>query len=324
MQAFRFRSFNSDSFCWLCDATQGGPLRYTDFTETAPHRSTLIDHQAYVLSCAASGTQPSFLFRCPGLCLHHVAVDSMHSGDLGVFQDAVGSLFHLEVHNKVWHRTRHEGLAWLNTELGKYYKAHRQLTKITPLVLSQLVSRGFGGTGGYPTLKSKAAQCRHVADFALVLAYMHRDGTTAREPFRFRHAHRLQGKVAEHTGLLVRMFEGLVAYHRSCAEVPFVADRCREAMYAFLQALGALNTLWREGIAGDSLSTAPFRLRPKAHMLQHLVADQLPVWGSPAGFWCYGDEDFVGKVKVVASRTKHPRTLEVRVMEKLMIRTNLG
>ena len=34
------------------------------------------------------------------------------------------------------------------------------------------------------------------------------------------------------------------------------------------------------------------------------------LWGNPRNFWCYKDEDFVGTVKSVCSRTRHPNTLE--------------
>ena len=46
------------------------------------------------VSCAASGLQPSAIFAFPGLVIRHIAIDTMHSGDLGVFQDATGALFH--------------------------------------------------------------------------------------------------------------------------------------------------------------------------------------------------------------------------------------
>lgn len=56
---------------------------------------------------------------------------------------------------------------------------------------------------------------------------------------------------------------------------------CR--MYAVLQAMGPMNARWREGISDDATSSAPFRLRPKAHMLHDPVSDHLHTWGSPAG-----------------------------------------
>jgi hypothetical protein len=64
-------------------------------------------------------------------------------------------------------------------------------------------------------------------------------------------------------------------------------------------------------------------MRPKAHVLQHLVQDKLKLWGSPSQYWCYRDEDYVGAVKQLANRTMHPSTLEKRVAEKLMLLAGL-
>jgi hypothetical protein len=50
-----------------------------------------------------------------------------------------------------------------------------------------------------------------------------------------------------------------------------------------------------------------------------LGVDHVPVFGSPAKYWCYRDEDYVGAVKHICSKTKHPATLEARVLLKLRI-----
>jgi hypothetical protein len=103
-QMLRVRSPSSDVFCWQCDATKSeGDLCYHDFRPEANHRQTLIDHAAYMENCLASGDEPSAIFRSPGFEIHHVAVDTMHAGDLGCFQDALGSIFFMEIDNKVLH-----------------------------------------------------------------------------------------------------------------------------------------------------------------------------------------------------------------------------
>jgi hypothetical protein len=58
-------------------------------------------------------------------------------------------------------------------------------------------------------------------------------------------------------------------------------------------------------------------------MLLHMVGDQLERFGSPSRCWCYRDEDYVGVVKLVAAKTKDPRTLEQRVHDKLMLMAGL-
>ena len=42
-------------------------------------------------------------------------------------------------------------------------------------------------------------------------------------------------------------------------------------------------------------------------MLQHVVEDQLDLWGSPRLFWCYCDENFIGVIKNIAGRSSCQR-----------------
>lgn len=322
--AFRFRSYNSASFCWLCDAETSGPLTFHDFRTDARHRETLIDHNSYILGCAQQRVQPSALFECPGLLLRHVCVDSMHAGDLGVFQDAIGSLFHLEVGNKRWHATRAQGCIWLNNELTKYYQANPGLSRLTPLSLRQLQSSTSGGGAAYPTLRAKAAMTRQATEFARILAYQHRDGTDSRPRFTFPSAHRLYHQSQEHATLVTRLFDHLALYHRACLSEPFDPDLCKSSMLGFLQTMTLLHEMWRSGVPESEHQALPWKLRKKAHMLQHLVCDQLQLWGSPSSFWCYRDEDWIGVVKRIAARSHHPHTLEERVAQKLMLAAGLG
>ena len=282
-------------------------------------------HSDYILACAASELQPSAIFCFPGLELRHIAIDTMHSGDLGVFQDAIGALFHTEVHNKAWHRSKAVGIVALNQQLNRFYMANRRLTKLTPLFLSQLTASTKTGGSAYPTLRAKAAQTRHVAEFARILAHTHRGDGGRRRPFRFRRDHRLHARSEEHNDLVVAVFENLAMYHRVCSEEPFNRELCRNALMGCLQNMGALHFMYREGVVAEQeRAKLPWKLRPKAHMLQHLACDQLDLWGSPSNFWCYGDEDYVGAIKGIAAKTLHPRTLEVRVCEKLMLGVGLG
>lgn len=285
-------------------------------------------HEAYMTRCAAEGSQPSYIFRCPGFRLEMICVDSMHAADLGCFADGLGSIFSLEVGNHQWTPNQQAGLASLNQRLNAWYKANRAHSgsKVTPVVLSQINNK----TLGYPFLKAKAAQVRHLAEFGLELANLHKfgmaaaPGRAARAPFRFSASHRLAGRENEHLDLQIRMFHGMAAYTRSLSAAEFDSTACRDSMLQFLSSLSALNTLWRVGATQAVEKAAPFHFRVKAHMLQHLVLDHVPIFGSPAKFWCYRDEDYVGAVKSICARTKHPATLERRVLEKLRILQGLG
>ena len=333
VQFFRLRFYTSEFFCWMCNATASpGPNCFSDFSSTAGHRTTLISCLQYLEACARERAQPSFLFRCPGFILLYLCVDSMHGGDLGCFADAFGSLFWLEIANRQWHPNQQVGLARLNQQLQAFYKQQRLrgriLTEVTPLVHSQIVAK----KPGYPFLKAKAAATRHLAEFGLQLALQHahgspaRDGAPARAAFSFAASHHLAGREAEHLGHLVAMFRGLANYNRTLADPAFDETACRSSMLSFLSSLSSLHSLWRTGLAEGSAKrkSQPFALRHKSHMLQHLVEDHVPVYGSPAKFWCYRDEDFMGSVKKICRTTKMPSTLEMRVMQKLMLLDGLG
>ena len=259
---------------------------------------------------------PSALFYCPGFRLEHISLDSMHCGDLGVFQDAIGGLFWVEVSNKTWHRTNQEGVDFLNRQMKLFYMAHPGLSEMH-LTLSMLRQQA-----GHPTLKAKAAETRHLAGYALVLAHQHALGTAARGPFEFR-AERLQPYSAEYRTMIVQMAQALHSYQNCIQADAFDRNLCKQAMYDFLRAMNGLRLLFRRHLAAEDHASMPFVMRPKAHMMQHLVEESLPLWGSPKHYWCYGDEDFVGVIKKIAVMTRHPRTLERVLLEKFRLYVGL-
>jgi hypothetical protein len=321
VETFRFRSYKSDSLCFLCDAMQYtmGEMHFSDFRSNASHRNCLISHDEHMSEFAMTGDEPSHIFRVPGFILDFVAIDSMHSADLGCFQDSLGGLLWLEATSRVYHRSRKEGMKWLNAELKAFYAANPGLSSVVPLQYTQL----FPARYGYPYLKCKAAETRHLADFGLLLARRHAAGDGTRAPFRFPPRHRMSGKEAQQSAMMIAMMEGMVDYHAACRDPEFSAAATRAAMYKYLDALGGLHRLWRDGCPADQLAGLPFVLRPKSHLMQHLVEDKVPLWGSPANFWTYRDESYIGAVKKIALKTRHPATMEQRMLEMLCILTKL-
>ena len=212
-------------------------------------------------------------------------------------------LFFTEMANRDWHTSYATGIAYLNRELRSFYAAHPGLTQI-----HLTVNMVRGKDGSFPTLKSKAAECRHLSGFAVVLARVQCHGTDTRGPFRFRDP-RLQDYFGEYRTLILAMTEGLNRFHEACQAEPFVVHACRESMHAFIQAQTSLRALNRRHLAPERHESQPFAWRPKGHMLEHLVNEQIPRRGSPKTFWCYADEDFVGIMKRIAMQTKHPKTM---------------
>ena len=258
-----------------------------------------------MLECARARRAPSSLFSCPGFRLDYLALDSMHCGDLGVFPDAIGGLMYIEMQHKPWHSSFAAGVVWLNSQLKNYYSANPHLTRVQ-LTVNMIKNRDCA----YPTLKCKAAECRHLAGFAVYLAHRHRRmNLTFRNP-------RLAPLSAEYQGLAVTMAEGLNSYHEACSAEPFSEAACKGSMFQFIRAMTDLRALFRRNLAAELHDSQPFIFRVKGHMLDHMVRESIGRWGSPKNFWCYADEDFVGMVKRIAVSSRHPRTLEKVLLKK--------
>ena len=304
-QCFRFRHFGSDWFCFLCDATHTGPLSFYNMNDDAPYLPTVISHEMYLLDCTRNMTSPSSIFDSPGFRFEWVSVDSMHAGDLGPHGDFIGGVMYVEISQRSLHPNFAAGVKWINEQLECYYAANPGLSQM------HLTLNMVKPADGFPTLKSKAAECRHLARFALFLAQRH-----ARLQLEFSEE-RLRPQSARYREKVVVTAQALVDYCDSCSADVFSPDCCKTAMTTLLKGLVALRLLFRTGLdSATAQGKQPFGLRPKAHMLMHLVNHKLLLWGSPRMSWCYADEDFVGLIKNIAMCTRHPRTIEKRLLAK--------
>ena len=118
-------------------------------------------------------------------------------------------------------------------------------------------------------------------------------------------------------------FQGILVYQQACAAVPFNEAQCQAGMLLYLRSLSRLSQLWCHGLSEDQIRRMPWHMRPTVHMCEHLVLESVPMFGSPNSFHCYGDEDFVGRVKQIAQRCRHSATIQYRVLQKLMLRIAL-
>ena len=272
----------------------------------------------YIQECVREQVQPSALFASPGFRLEHVAADSMHCGDLGSFQDAVGGVFWVEVDCKDFHRSRAAGVEFLNRELRRYYAANPGFSAMH-LTLGMLK----GKQDTYPSLKCKAAECRHLAAFLVVLANLHAHGAAGRGPLELG-GPRLGPYSGEYRVEVVALATSLHRYHAACQADPFVCQDCKAAMYGFLSAMSKLRLLFRRHLPLEEHTSMPFVFRPKIHMLQHVVEEHVPRWLSPANFWCYSDEDFVGLMKRICLNSKHPASMERVLLLKFRLLAGLN
>jgi len=218
----------------------------------------------------------------------------------------------VEISSKTLHATYQDGISFLNTQLEHYYKANPGLSPIR-LTLAMIKPTD----GSHPTLKCKAAQCRHLAPFGLWLAYRHsRIGLQLEDE-------NLRPLSNEYQRTAVDMAVNLVGYHESCAEEPFNPADCTSKLLNFLKAFNDLRLIFRTGLPLNLHASAVFAPRPKFHMLEHLALDKIPMYGSPRLYWCYADEDFVGLIKRIAWLSRHPRSFERVLLMKYRLRAHL-
>ena len=278
--AYRFRTPSEEFFCWLCLVRRSNYRN--ELCPDAPHRAGLRSHADFLTAAMMSGSETSRILESPGVELKHFAIDQMHTGELGPVLDAVGSILWVEITCKSWHRSQSRGLRRVNEELADYYTANPTLSPLR-LVISQIRS----AANPYPVLKAKAAQAKHLCQYCLTLAHRHA-GHGVRAAYSFRPGTRLAKRNAEYHRLIVALFEGITSYYRACDDEVFDEGVAKASMYAFLQSLEQLNRLWCSGLSNDEeRKRMPFHIRPKCHMLQHLVEDQLRLWGTPKNFSCY-------------------------------------
>jgi hypothetical protein len=221
---------------------------------------------------------------------------------------------------KKWFHRRDVGVASLNIDLQNYFATLRgqQVSVTNDLKFSQI----YSSTKKHPFFIGKAAAARHLIPFCLTLAnrHLHGDAPGGRfdGEFDFRPAHHVQPRILEHRRLVVRLFTVMNQYLTIIKTEPFDPVLCKTSIIDFLATYKALNTMWRAGRHPDETKHMPWHVRPKTHLLRHL-ADMLVIHGSPSAYWCYGDEDFCGSIKRICAGSRHPRTLEGRVSEKVLL-----
>ena len=210
------------------------------------------------------------------------------------------------------HRSYADGITWINSQLEGFWQANPGCGSLQ--VTFNMIKPS---DGGHPSLKCKAAQRRHLAPFAVYLAQRH-----IRVHVRLEDE-RIAERSVEYCNLAVAVATEMEAYHNVCAAVEFDAARCQAAMHGFLTAYHQLWALFRRDLPSAEHSSQPFGCRPKLHLCEHLVDEKVPAYGNPRLFWCYGDEDFVGLIKRIATRSKNRRTLENTLLAKYRLYASL-
>ena len=153
--------------------------------------------------------------------------------------------------------------------LGAYYDRVKAPTRLDDLTAGMLKRRGEPAK-----LHSKAHECRCMLLFSV--EEVQRAWSAEPTDPVLTHLKVALGALASLQGLSDRD--------------PWLAERAEAK-------LDRLITAW---CALEELNPDVFRVKPKAHLLLHLVGQVAPKFGTPSNYWCYPEEDWGGKLAGLA------------------------
>ncbi len=328
--AFHFRTQSSERICWMCDAGKGAaPCSFAEVSAGATWRGTAIAHEEFCGRCASSGAPVSSLFDTPGFRVDMILVDVLHTLDLGVSQWVAGAVLHDFLREPSYGGTVPVRLHRLQRELDQWRRATRARGTVDRLSVKMIQRPGES-----PTLHAKAAETRRLVPFlqwlcdrfeaaacppdAVACPAEEQGGTTpAGGP------HGGQIRCARNYYQMRRLcVEALNTFYMSLRGRPFSVPAAVRAGERVLRLYAALHDRVRnqrpqEGVERRvEADGKPWPIKPKLHLFDHLVHDVIPKWGSPALYWTYRDEDFMGQLVRMAVRTPHPSTLAGQILQK--------
>jgi hypothetical protein len=218
--------------------------------------------------------------------LECVAIDTLHTVDLGVASHIIGNVFWLiAVKRKAFGgTTQDQQIHKLDTHMRKWYKATK--TDKISMVQGHLTLNRIKTSAEWPKLKCKGAATRHLSGYALHLMSIY--GTPEDEPIRAL------------CHLLNRFYE--ILQEESHLFSP--------AAKAEIASLGPKLCIIYSGLSAKFLADREkfFKMMPKLHLFDHLCSWQALEIGNPRSYWTYADEDLVGLL-IECAESCHVKTL---------------
>ena len=300
-------NYHSNETCWKCKGTKlHGNMCVYNFGRDAAWVACRRTHEEYMASVGE--TVP--LTNLPGWHLSFLKGDLMHIALLGVCQWALGSCMWQLVLECHWAPRLPRG-TWRERAAAQLSRAYFDFVlwcRLRGLQCSHppftVCSMSMHQKTSWPYLKGKAANTLTIAKWVLHLSRIRADHAPA----------------DMHKQLVATMLWGFVEVFRICgAAGTWLSDAEARALdvarEASLQGYGAL--------AAEAAAAHPprpmFRLVPKHHAWDEALRDAVGGGRNPGHHWCFGDEDFIGRVKRIAAGT-HGTSMSRRVLQRYMCR----
>ena len=302
-QAFYFAQWNTaDVMCPFCRASNVVEARaWYHVGEHAAWRDTLWSHESYMAHLRSNNLPVPvfFMVGCGiiGLRLECVMVDILHTLDLGLLANVIGSVMFVLacIRKKLGGNTYEQAASRLSDHMTAWYKrVHCRCRIKGTLTLARL-----RGNKGWAKLKAHGAATRHLIGYALDLIAEFGD---ARDPLWGEHD-RLATAVCQ----LLNRFYVIIGSESS---------RLSDGTKAELQLLGNQVVVCYAKLARFSHDRhyRIWKMAPKLHLFEHLILQSCE-FGNPAYWWTYLDEDLVGRLIRIA-HTVHPTTIAVSMLCK--------
>ena len=214
------------------------------------------------------GFEMSPLFAIPGFHFLMICIDVLHAVDLGVAQEIVGNVFYEALGTFAAGKNKTIQVANLQLQLKAHYRRMRTGNRIGQLTIEMLKKDGKA-----PKLRAKGGETRHVVPFALEIAIALRAAADS-----------------EHSFNVLQCVSALMDFYMCLGVRPFPMDCAREA--------GRKLSLSYQHLHEEATASGMQRwaVKPKHHIFMELIEFQLDELGDPMSYWCYRDEDHVGKI----------------------------
>ena len=294
--------------CWMCRAS--GTIRHLSFTDTseeAEWRNTRFNDDTYRAHMKGMGyALPVLLLLVIGMRLECFSIDALHAIDLGFGSHVIGNTFWESIRRHAWGASTLDANAErLNADMVKWSKEN----KVPSRIQGQLTAERIRSTSdsGYPKLKAKGAQTRHLAPYALHLA----------RRFKRTVADGHDQTTADHDRTIVGICLYLCRmYHIFATSSQFFTD----AIKAELRDIGNMLPQLYQRLYAEAARRGikAWKMTPKLHLVQELLLFYCQVWGNPAYYWTYCDEDLVGLMVEIATSC-HPRTMAATALVKWLV-----
>jgi hypothetical protein len=285
---FGFPQWTGKRVCWRCCATQQS-FRVTDLS--APWRSERLTMLDFLAQQREAKISPSPLLRSPLFTYDLVAIDWLHTMDLGVTQDIGGSLLYSSLRLQEG-SSRQAQLKCLWEKIKAFYQHSKPSSRLDHLTEDMLWAK----SATTPKLKAKGGETRYLVPFFLQLA---------RENYK--------KEPTAHWNTVLALVTLLWELYLGVSQVPFDAQQCAEKCRRMCVLYAALAK------EGEQQSSGLWRMKPKVHLAQELLEFSGESLGSPQNFWTYRDESWMGQLALAAHPAGgpiNPATITTKLLQR--------